>query len=60
MLYRGIFDTAFIASTMTLLGGTGSRAVPGFERPEGVVIYHEAARMMFKKTFEKDEGKGQE
>jgi len=56
VLYRGMFDTAFIASTMTLLGGTGSQAAPGFDKPEGVVIYHEAARVMFKKTFEKDEG----
>jgi len=55
VLYRGNFDTAFIASTMTLLQASGSRAAPGFMNPEGVVIYHEAARMMFKKTFTKDE-----
>lgn len=60
VLYRGMFDTAFINSTMTLLGGTGSQAAPGFMNPEGVVIYHEAARILFKKTFENDEsGKGQ-
>lgn len=60
VLYRGLFDTAFVNSTMTLLGGTGSQAAPGFMKPEGVVIYHEAARTLFKKTFENDEtGKGQ-
>jgi hypothetical protein len=56
VLYRGTFDTAFISSTMTLLAAEGSRAAPGFDKPEGVVIYHEAGRIMFKKTFEKDEG----
>lgn len=58
VLYRGIFDTNFINSTMTLLNGTGSVASPGFMNPEGIVIYHEAARTMFKKTFDKDDGKG--
>jgi hypothetical protein len=61
VLYRGIFDTAFINSTMTMLLASGSIAGDdGFSDPEGVVIYHEAARIMFKKTFKKDEGgKGQ-
>jgi len=34
---------------------TGSVASPGFMRPEGVVVYHVAANMYFKKTIEKDE-----
>jgi len=60
VLYRGMFDTAFINSTMTGLMASGSIAGDGFPDPEGVVIYHEAARIMFKKTFKKDEGgKGQ-
>jgi hypothetical protein len=60
VLYRGMFDTAFINSTMTILHAE-SVAAPGYNNPEGVVIYHEAARIMFKKTFEKDSGgKGQE
>lgn len=37
----------------------GSSAAPGFMRPEGIVIYHQAANMMFKRTIEKDEGKGE-
>lgn len=37
----------------------GSAAAPGFMNPEGIVIFHTAARVCFKKTFEKDtEGKG--
>jgi hypothetical protein len=55
VLYRGDFDTFAIIDTMLKLAPS-SMAAPGFDKPEGVVIYHEAARMMFKKTFEKDEG----
>lgn len=37
----------------------GSIAAPGFMKPEGIMIYHTAARQYFKKTFENDvEGKG--
>lgn len=32
---------------------------PGFKKPEGVVIFHAQANVMFKKTIEGDEaGKG--
>jgi len=59
VLCRGIFSTDVIIDTMASLKEHGSYAAP-FMNPEGVVIYHEAARIMFKKTFEKDEaGKGQ-
>jgi hypothetical protein len=61
VLYRGMFDTCFINSTLAGLLVSGSIAANGFMDPEGIVIYHEAARIMFKKTFKKDEGgKGQE
>ena len=33
---------------------TGSRAAPGFMKPEGIIVYHSAARMYFKMTIEKD------
>jgi hypothetical protein len=33
----------------------GSQAAPGFDRPEGIVIYHKAANTMFKVTLENDE-----
>lgn len=33
----------------------GSRAVPGYMKPEGIVIYHKASRSLFKATVEKDE-----
>ncbi len=55
VLYRGQFDTAFVNSTLTMLGATGSKAAPGFMKPEGVVVFHIAGNVGFKKTLEKDE-----
>jgi hypothetical protein len=37
------------------LTAKGSIASPGFMRPEGIVIYHEASGTLFKRTCEKDE-----
>lgn len=34
---------------------TGSVAAPGFEKPEGVVIYHRALNGFFKATIDKDD-----
>ena len=55
VLYSGIFDTDAIETTLQSLRLGGSYAAPGFMKPEGVVIWHEAARLYFKKTIEKDE-----
>lgn len=33
----------------------GSKAVPGFMRPEGVVVYHAASRNLFKAVIENDD-----
>lgn len=54
VLYRGIFDTAAVERSVALLREHGSVAVPGFPNPEGVVVFHEAARVGFKKTLEND------
>jgi hypothetical protein len=54
VLYTGIFDTNIINAMLTQLQMTGSIAAPGFMQPEGIVIYHTAANMYFKKTIEKD------
>lgn len=54
-LYRGNFDTQIINDILEDLRLTGSRAVKGFLRPEGVVVFHTAANIGFKKTIEKDE-----
>lgn len=58
VLYRGPFSDVAVQEAMWLLEQHGSVAVPGFDRPEGVVIWHERARMMFKVSFNGDGGKG--
>lgn len=55
VLYRGMFDTQAIEACLDALRNNGSVASPGFMKPEGVVIYHIAGRLGFKKTIEKDE-----
>ncbi len=61
VLWNGDFDTSEINRVMGLLAATGSQASPGFMRPEGIVIYHAQANVLFKKTFDKDDaGKGRE
>lgn len=44
-----------VRAAMTKLQILGSFAAPGFMNPEGVVIFHTAANVMFKKTFVKDD-----
>lgn len=55
VLYRGVFDTNSVNDCLWKLAQYGSMASPGFMRPEGVVIYHIAGGVGFKKTLEKDE-----
>ena len=60
ILYVGQFTSANIESAMERLAYRGSYLVPGFDKPEGIVIYHHAGGYLFKKTFEGDEyGKGE-
>lgn len=59
VLYTGTFNSLDISITLDVLRVEGSKAVPGFMKPEGVVIFHTAGGYLFKKTFEKDDtGKG--
>jgi len=55
VLYRGPFDTDIADIELDRLAHHGSKASPGFMCPEGVVIYHIAGNVGFKKTIEKDE-----
>lgn len=50
-----MFDTTAIYIAMSELQDKGSSAAPGFRNPEGVICYHIAGNIGFKKTFEKDE-----
>jgi hypothetical protein len=55
VLWRGIFDTQRIQLVLDELAKNGSWAAPGFMKPEGIVIYHVAGNIGFKKTIHKDE-----
>lgn len=55
ILWEGLFDTTIIQDCLNRLKERGSRAVPGFDKPEGIVIFHKAANLCFKKTIEKDD-----
>ena len=55
VLWTGNFDTDAINNVVNQLRGRGSSAAPGFMNPEGVVVYHTAAKTLFKKTLEKDD-----
>lgn len=60
VLYNGLFTTEAVAEILKKLETEGSVAAPGFGLPEGVIIWHDAARVFFKKTILKDEAyKGQ-
>lgn len=55
LLYRGPFDTPTIWAVRDSLQDGGSVAAPGYNRAEGIVIYHTAARQRFKVTIENDD-----
>lgn len=57
-LYRGVFDSAAIEVVLAGLRANGSAAAPGFMFPEGVVVFHSAAGVVFKKTLDNDGAKG--
>lgn len=54
-LAMGIFTTDLCSEALDLLREKGSLAAPGFDKPEGIVVYHTANGYLFKKTLEKDE-----
>ncbi len=54
VLYRGPFDTPTVDGVVNNLRYSGSIAAPGFMKPEGVVVFHNANGTLFKKTIEKD------
>jgi RNA ligase len=51
-LYEGPFSTAAVDEAMAMLYAHGSYAAPGFMKPEGVVVYHKAAGIGFKQTYD--------
>jgi len=57
-LYRGGFCEAMIQDCIDQLKEDGSLAVPGFMNPEGIIVFHTAARVGFKFTLDGDGHKG--
>lgn len=55
ILYRGVFSMEAVDETLNGLKERGSIAAPGFMNPEGIIVYHEAAKTYFKKTLDKDD-----
>jgi hypothetical protein len=55
VLYEGLFSQNVIEQIIEYFRAQGSIAVPGFMDPEGVVVWHEAARQLFKITVKDDE-----
>jgi RNA ligase len=55
VLFQGIFSSLQVDAALEQLSATGSCAAPGFMKPEGVIVYHVAANLYFKKTLERDD-----
>ena len=53
ILYRGTPDG--IDAAVSNLRLQGSRAAPGFMKPEGVIVYHTASRQYYKITLDNDD-----
>jgi hypothetical protein len=58
VLRRGEFKTDMAESALHELQERGSLAAPGFMDPEGIVVFHVAGNVGFKKTLGNDGAKG--
>jgi hypothetical protein len=54
VLYNGEFTTDAVSSAMETLRPS-SLAAPGWDKPEGVVVFHSQIKQMFKVTYEHDD-----
>lgn len=55
VLYDGVFTIGCVPDALRLLRTQGSLAAPGFMKPEGVIMWHDASQQLFKVTLERDE-----
>jgi RNA ligase len=55
VIAAGMFTTELTEKAIEMLRIKGSFAASGFTRPEGIVVFHVAGNLLFKKTLEKDE-----
>jgi len=58
VLYQGPFDGARVQACLLRLAARGSVAAPGFEKPEGVVVFHTHSGHSYKYTCSGDGHKG--
>ena len=58
VLFKGVFDTLEVERCLNDLRNDGSAASPGFDKPEGIVVFHVAGNVGFKKTLGNDGHKG--
>lgn len=58
VIQSGEFSAEMIDRAMAVLVTEGSLASPGFDMPEGIVIYHKQGNILFKSTFNGDGHKG--
>jgi len=56
ILLRDVFDTNMVDAILSALAHDGSRAAPGFMKPEGVVVFHVPSNTLYKKTLDKNDG----
>lgn len=57
VLWQGSLDTSRILDIGAYLQNHGSIAKPGYDRPEGLCVYHTAASSVFKVVFDKPESR---
>lgn len=55
VLFRGLMSPKVEDGPLARLRHEGSVAAPGFMKPEGIVVFHVASGVSFKKTLEKDD-----
>ena len=55
ILYQGEFTMDAVEGALSTLREIGSMAAPGYMKPEGIIVYHIAANMYFKRTLEGDD-----
>lgn len=55
ILYQGKFTPTIVKETMDKLKADGSSLVPGYNKPEGVVMYFSRTKGYFKQVFEKED-----
>lgn len=55
VLYDGVFDTLVVDRVLQNLKNEGSVAKRNFMNPEGIVVFHEAGNVGFKKTLDNND-----